>query len=337
MSLLKILVFLIVALLTRLVFPGKLRRWALLIISVLAIFWLQPALSIRQMDFWFPMATLGLVFVGWGLTAEREQLSDRRNWLAAGLVFGTVILIALTRFISLKGLITASRPPQFLPVAIALVSILLLSFLLAWFLKGPARCADRRHHPHPADLHYPEKPLSRRPLQRRSAEPHGPGPDPRPTHRPGLAGVFLCRLRLIHTLLDRINGRLKDIRLDEVLIFMIFYPAFMAGPLDKLQRFRKDLDNPRPVDAAELLLSGKRLAAGLFRKFILADTLALIALSAANVSQVTSTGWMWVMLAAYSFSYTLILPVIPILPSGQACCWASSSLRTSTTPTASRT
>ncbi len=301
MSLLKILVFLIVALLTRLVFPGKLRRWALLIISVLAIFWLQPALSIRQMDFWFPMATLGLVFVGWGLTAEREQLSDRRNWLAAGLVFGTVILIALTRFISLKGLITASRPPQFLPVAIALVSILLLSFLLAWFLKARRGVQIAGiilillifiilKNPSLAAL-------SSAGLRSLMAQ------DPtlaQPTDL-GWLGFSYVAFRLIHTLLDRINGRLKDIRLDEVLIFMIFYPAFMAGPLDKLQRFRKDLDNPRPVDAAELLLSGKRLAAGLFRKFILADTLALIALSAANVSQVTSTGWMWVMLAAYSF------------------------------------
>ena len=119
MSLLNILILIIVALLIRLVFPGKLRRWALLIASVLAIFWLQPALSIRQMDFWFPMVTLGLVFLGWGLTAEREQLANRSNWLAAGLALGTVTLIALTRFISLKGLITSSRPPQFLPVMIS--------------------------------------------------------------------------------------------------------------------------------------------------------------------------------------------------------------------------
>jgi hypothetical protein len=136
MSLLNILILIIVALLVRLVFPGKLRRWALLIASVLAIFWLQPALSIRQMDFWFPLATVGLVFLGWGLTAEREQLRDRSNWLSAGLALGTVALIALTRFVSLKGLITASRPPQFLPVMIALVSILLLTFLLARFLKA---------------------------------------------------------------------------------------------------------------------------------------------------------------------------------------------------------
>ena len=301
MSLLKILVFIIVALLIRLVFPGKLRRWALLIASVLAIFWLQPALSIRQMDFWFPVATLGLVFLGWGLTAERGQLADRGNWLAAGLVLGTVVLVALTRFISLKGLITASRPPQFLPVMIALVSILLLSFLLAWFLKARRSVLIAGiilillifiilKNPSLAALSS---------AGLRSLMTQDPALA-QPTDL-GWLGFSYIAFRLIHTFLDRINGRLKDIRLDEVLIFMIFYPAFMAGPLDKLQRFRKDLDNPGPVNAEELLQSGKRLGAGLFRKFILADTLALIALSAVNVSQVKSTGWMWVMLAAYSF------------------------------------
>jgi D-alanyl-lipoteichoic acid acyltransferase DltB (MBOAT superfamily) len=75
----------------------------------------------------------------------------------------------------------------------------------------------------------------------------------------------------------------------------------MAGPLDRLQRFRKDLDNPQPLQAGEVLQSGKRLAAGLFRKFILADSLGLLALSATNVAQVQGAGWLWLMLIAYSF------------------------------------
>ena len=62
------------------------------------------------------------------------------------------------------------------------------------------------------------------------------------------------------------NGRFKEMGLDEVLIYTIFFPAFMAGPLDKLQRFRKDLDAPQPLDAEELKTSGQRLATGLFRK-----------------------------------------------------------------------
>ena len=301
MSLINILILIIVALLVRLVFPRKLRRWALLIASVLAIFWLQPALSIRQMDFWFPMVTLGLVFLGWGLTAEREQLTDRSNWLAAGLALGTVTLIALTRFISLKGLITASRPPQFLPVMIALVSTLLLTFLVAWFLKARRGVLITGVLIVLLLFVILKTPALAKLSSAGLRSLMGQDPSLAQSIDFGWLGLSYVIFRLIHTFLDRANGRLKDIRLDEYLIFIIFYPSFMAGPLDKLQRFRKDLDNPKPFDAEELLQSGKRLATGLFWKFILADTLALIALSAANVSQVTSTGWMWIMLAAYSF------------------------------------
>ncbi len=117
----------------------------------------------------------------------------------------------------------------------------------------------------------------------------------------GWLGFSYVAFRLIHTLIDRMNGRLKEMGLDEVLIYTIFFPSFMAGPLDKLQRFRKDLDAPQPLNAEELKTSGKRLATGLFRKFILADSLALVAITATNVTQVDATGWLWLMLAAYSF------------------------------------
>jgi len=40
---------------------------------------------------------------------------------------------------------------------------------------------------------------------------------------------------------------------------------------------------------------------GLFKKFALADSLALIALNAVNAGQVKSSGWMWLILYAYAF------------------------------------
>lgn len=301
MSLTDILILIAASLILRLAFPGKLRRWALLVASIVAIYWLQPALPIRQMDFWFPCATISLVLISWGLTAEKAQFRNKRNWLAAGLTAGTILLIALTRFISLQGILTASRPPQFGLVALTVLIHLVLIVLLAWFvpakkgllkagvgviilifvlLKNPTLAA-----------------LSSSGLRSLMAQ------DPAlalPTDL-GWLGFSYVAFRLIHTLIDRMNGRLKDIQLGEYLIYTIFFPTFMAGPLDRLQRFRKDLDSPQPLQAGEILQSGKRLAAGLFRKFILADSLGLMALSAANVAQVRSTGWLWLMLAAYSF------------------------------------
>ncbi len=117
----------------------------------------------------------------------------------------------------------------------------------------------------------------------------------------GCLGFSYVAFRLIHTLLDRMNARLKTITLGELLVYTIFFPAFMAGPLDRLQNFRKDLANPKPLSADELLTSGKRIALGLFRKFLIADSLAFISISGTNVLQVQKTGWLWLMLFAYSF------------------------------------
>jgi len=305
MSLLNILILIAAALVIRLVFPGKLRRWAMLVASVLAIYWLQPALPIRQMDFWFPTATLGLVFLSWGLTADKEQLSNRHNWLAAGLSIGTVILIALTRFVSLEGFVSPSRPPQFYLVAIALMGFLGLTCLLVRFFKAKTAILSLGLLGILLLFIVLKNPLlsifSSIGLRRLMSQ------DPALAQATDLGwlGFSYVAFRLIHTLVDRINGRLKGVKLGEYLVYTIFFPAYMAGPLDRLQRFRKDLDNPAPLQATELQQSGKRLATGLFRKFILADSLALIAISATNASQVSHTGWLWLMLVAYSFQLFL--------------------------------
>jgi alginate O-acetyltransferase complex protein AlgI len=43
-----------------------------------------------------------------------------------------------------------------------------------------------------------------------------------------------------------------------------------------------------------------RLAVGIFKKFAVADTLALVALSAQNAAQAHSTFWLWILLYAYA-------------------------------------
>ena len=301
MSLTTILILVAASLLIRQAFPGRRRIWALLAASVLAIFWLQPALPIRQMDFWFPTLTLGLVLLSWAITSEKEALTDKENWLSAGLAAGVVTLIALTRFVSLAGLVTPSRPPQFYQVALVLGFMLALTWLLIHFLgakKGllilglVVLLGLFLILKNPTLSTFSSIGLRRLMVQ---------DPALAKASDLGWLGFSYVAFRLIHTLIDRLNGRLKDIKLGEYLVYTLFYPAFMAGPLDRLQRFRNDLENPQPLDSAGLLQSGKRLSIGLFRKFILADSLALIAISTANVTQVTSAGWLWLMVVAYSF------------------------------------
>jgi D-alanyl-lipoteichoic acid acyltransferase DltB (MBOAT superfamily) len=96
-------------------------------------------------------------------------------------------------------------------------------------------------------------------------------------------------------------GRLPAANLAEYVTYVIFFPSFTAGPIDRIERFIQDLR--RPLDKPkndDLLIAGQRLTMGLFKKFVVADALALIALNDTNALQVHGPGWTWILLYAYS-------------------------------------
>jgi D-alanyl-lipoteichoic acid acyltransferase DltB (MBOAT superfamily) len=112
-------------------------------------------------------------------------------------------------------------------------------------------------------------------------------------------GFSYVAFRLIHTIRDKQSGRFPSVDVGEFITYVIFFPAFTAGPIDRLERFIKDL---RGSDwQSDLPTAVQRLLLGLFKKFVIADALALIALNDSNAIQVTSTFWMWVIVYAYAF------------------------------------
>ncbi len=82
---------------------------------------------------------------------------------------------------------------------------------------------------------------------------------------------------------------------------MIFFPAFTAGPIDRLERFVKELQSPLPLGNEDWLFAGQRLSMGLFKKFFVADLLAMVSVTDVLVEQTLSGGWLWLALCAYSF------------------------------------
>jgi D-alanyl-lipoteichoic acid acyltransferase DltB (MBOAT superfamily) len=114
-------------------------------------------------------------------------------------------------------------------------------------------------------------------------------------------GFSYIAFRLLHTLRDRQTGRLPAVSLAEYVVYVIFFPALAAGPIDRIERFVGDLRRPVALAQADFGEAWKRLALGLFKKFAIADTLGLVALNATNAPQVHSAGWGWVLLYAYAF------------------------------------
>jgi alginate O-acetyltransferase complex protein AlgI len=345
MGLRDILIFTALALAYRLIFRQRGRNWFLLVSSALAIYWLQPLAPIRYMDFWLPTVTLGLVVLSWLVTAPPEGRGWRANWPAAAVLAGVVLLVGLTRFLSLDGLLTAGRPPLFEQVALGVIVIAGLGWVLslqtlrvfktlrvwnvsAWIVLLLALLVV---------LKLPAL-----------AQLAGAGLRALMGQEASLAtatdlrwlGFSYVAFRLVSTLRERQNGRLPLVTLQEYVIYVIFFPAYTAGPIDRLERFVKDLRvgwvsqptkantgsatardpkatggnlkiaqsgsatarDPKTTagDPKDYLIAGERLVMGLFKKFVVADGLALAALNATNAAQVHSTGWTWVLLYAYS-------------------------------------
>jgi alginate O-acetyltransferase complex protein AlgI len=300
MALENILILVAASLLWATTFRNHGRTWFMLIASVVVIFWLQPALPIRGADFFTPLATLVLVILTWYITADDETRKQRKNIIVLLIVAGVVLLLNLTRFVPQLQLFTASRPPQlettlliFLVTGLTLIVLSRLTRFSASFLTMGLVLTIGFF----LLIKIPDlslwlssflRTLSGQSLSNVSANDFR------------WLGFSYVAFRLIHTIRDKQSGRFPSVDVGEFITYVIFFPAFTAGPIDRLERFIKDL---RVADWQSALLfpAGQRLLLGLFKKFVIADALALIALNDVNANQVTSTFWMWVIVYAYAF------------------------------------
>lgn len=313
-----LLVFGAAAPLSRLLFRERARHWLMLAGSVLAVYWLQPLSSIRYLDFWLPTATLALTVWVWALTrpgaavvpaaparpnaaaAPAAPASPRADVLTAVVVAALILLIGLLRYLGPVCCLTPARPPALLSVAVVVAGVAGLAALL-WRLPAGRRTwlvavvvllallVVLKTEPLTQSLSAGLRALGGQPANLASAL------DVR------WLGFSYVAFRLIHVLRDRATGRLPNVSLREFITYALFFPAFTAGPIDRLERFVKDYRQPFTLTAAEALAGGERLALGVFKKFVLADSLALVALNAANAAQAQSTLWLWVLLYAYAW------------------------------------
>jgi len=274
---------------------GRMRGFLLFTFSILAVYALQPALPIRYLDFWLPTAALGFTLLGWVAITPRENLFARPNLLAAGWMFGLVIALSLSRFLPSLAFLSASPPPGIEKSLLALGILAALAFFAGY---TPQNKSQRLGLVILIGLlillKSPQGSLwAAQGLRALNAQ----GAESASSFDLRWLGFSYLAFRLIHTLQDAQKGRSVPVSLAEYVTFVFFFPALTAGPLDRLERFVKDLRAPLPPDWDFVI----RLATlGLLKKFLLADSLALMALNAQNAAQVTSSPWAWVLLYGYA-------------------------------------
>ena len=204
-----ILTALLVGALTR----GTWRTYALLALSVLAVYWFQPVAPLRSFDFWLPSLSLAFVILTWFITAQTGIWKSRPNLIGLSIIIGLVTLIDLSRYFFPQPFLTGTTPPQFIQLIgfasiaslvifaftylsrnnawiLSIATILLLSIL--FILKSPALALQ-------TSIFF--RTLLNRPIENASAL------DLR------WLGFSYIAFRLIHVLRDKQLGRLPELTL----------------------------------------------------------------------------------------------------------------------------
>jgi D-alanyl-lipoteichoic acid acyltransferase DltB (MBOAT superfamily) len=277
---------------------AQLRNAGLFILSVLAVFYLQPAMPIRQMDFWLPVVSLGLTTIVWAATHGRL---DRAAYIDAATLALIVVCIALLRYSEpLSAVVTRSRPPDILLVVMGLAIIAALAFGASRANAKPITWAVLVALLIGLLVVLKFEPLAQAlSAAMRTAQ----------SQDVSIASAFDVRwlgfsyiaFRLIHALRERAAGKLPNVSLREFITFVVFFPALTAGPIDRVERFIKDLRAPFTFNLADTTEAARRIAYGLFKKYVVADSLVLFALNAQNATEVQGALWAWVLVYAYAF------------------------------------
>ena len=301
MPILQITILCLVALLIGAFVRGQWRVWLLLVASLAAVYWLQPFTPISHLDFWLPSISVVLTIFVWAVTRQNQPWNSKDNWITVGILIGFVLVIGLSRYLGPVCCLTPSRPPVLYQIIllIALTTGLVLLFwrtsqgrsaLLAGFLVLILGLfIILKTEPLAVWLSAGLRSLSGRSSSTASAL------DLR------WLGFSYIAFRLLHCMRDRQNGRLPEFKLHEFLIYVLFFPTLTAGPIDRSQRFIQDLRKPYNLTSQDLMQSFQRIAWGFFKKFVVADTLAVIALNEVNAAQTSPTMWLWVFVYAYAF------------------------------------
>jgi len=298
-------------------FAQTARTYLLLAFSVLAVYWFQPLVPFRSFDFWLPSLTLVLVVLTWFITSQSGTHANApppaigssrsstwrspQNLIALMIIVGLPAIIDLSRYFLPDPLFTAAPPPRFIiflffiiGLAVVIPLIYWLSRRFLWILSAAIIFLIIILIVLKTPTFSLQTSIFIRTLTNRSIE-NASFTDLR------WLGFSYIAFRLIHVLRDKQSGRLPELSLAEFATYVVFFPSLAAGPIDRAERFAQDLRKDFILTQDETLLAGQRIAMGLFKKFVVADTLALISLNDLLATQVRTTGWMWIIVYAYTF------------------------------------
>ncbi len=301
MTLIHIAVFILLAVMARLLRNDSASKWMMLIASILCAFWLQPVSTIRSLEYWLPVFFLGITVAVWAIISPKESINIKDNRLTCLAIAVLVLAISLLRYAGIQTLLKFVNPPESWKVALFLEAVGGLIYLYQVqerTRKIAAAAAITSLLIIFVFLKYQPAAQGISELWRNF---NGQSVNLARAGEIAWVGYSYFAFRLMHVLREWQQGRKIEAGLRDFVIYVAYFPAFTAGPIDRLEHFQKELQNRGSHSINEdFLEGGKRIAHGLFFKFILADSLSVFAINATSAAQTTGSGWLWVMVYAYA-------------------------------------
>ncbi len=304
MTLITIFIFIAAALVYALLLPSRWRGWALLVASVIAIYLMQPPLTIRFLDFILPTITLVITITVWLFLRDTATPVTREDFITLGITVALVTGLSLTRFLAPELRPTPSRPPDPLALGIVLLVAGSLIYGLWRWLRGRRGLLTYTILLIVILFIFLKTDGLTQGISSLLRTTNGQNPELAGAADLTWLGISYIAFRLIHILRERQLGRLPALSLREHLTYVIFFPALTAGPIDRAERFTPDfraLPEIKLFIPPRLIEAAGRITVGLFKKFVIGDSLALFALNSTNAEQATSAGGLWLLLYAYAF------------------------------------
>ena len=110
-------------------------------------------------------------------------------------------------------------------------------------------------------------------------------------------GFSYLSFELLHVVIERRRGRIPDLSLSELLAFVFFAPARVAGPIKRYPDFTAAVRDAT-LSMDHVYAGTRRVLVGLAKKLFVADVLAL---TVAERPEVRSAGHAWIVVLAFTF------------------------------------
>jgi len=302
MSINQILLFSAVIIISRFFHNTEMLRWVLFAISLIAIYWFQPLSSIRTLDFWLPTIVLMFSIFSWSIFYKNGSTSKNENLISIILILLFFIILIVSRLLDLKWINSIVTNPNFSTLIVSMM-VLLLLFLISVRKRNTTRLF-------PAAtiililcilviLKSQFLSLTMSIFLRRI---NGQLITLSAASDFVWIGFSYFSFRLIHSILDRERLIKLNISLRDYLTYLLFFPSYIAGPIDRLENFEKQIEFIDKKNTQSDFINGFiRIIRGMLFKFIIADSLAIISLDSRIANQIVATTWAWVIVYCYAF------------------------------------